>query len=247
MYDERNSNEGRLIVMKEINFIHVKNPEEGSDKLLDIVKHALDNNELNNIGLATGGTMIPVYEQWVASDLDFSNVTTFNLDEYVGIGVDNPNGYGYFMYEHLFNKRKFKEINLLDGLAEDLEKECERFEEALLKNPLDMQILGVGENGHIAFNEPGTPFDSVTHVATLTPSTIEVNGRFFQEGERVPDTALTMGIQSILRAKQIVLLAYGEKKRAALEKLAAGKVDGTWPITKLLEHDNVVVITDLDL
>lgn len=233
--------------MKGINFIRVTSPEEGADKLFEIVRNALELNELNNLGLATGGTMIPVYEQWIASDLDFSNVTTFNLDEYVGIGVDNPNGYGYFMYEHLFNKRKFKAINLLDGLAEDLEAECERFEEELLKNPLDMQILGVGENGHIAFNEPGTPFDSITHVATLTPSTIEVNGRFFEEGETVPDTALTMGIQSILRAKKIVLLAYGERKRAALEKLAAGKVDSTWPITKLLEHDNVLVITDLDV
>lgn len=233
--------------MKEVNFIHVKNPEEGSDKLFEVIKNALEKNELKNLGLATGGTMIPVYKQWSASDLDFSNVTTFNLDEYVGIGIDNPNGYAYFMYEHLFNKKKFKAINLLDGLAEDLEEECQRFEKALLENPLDIQILGVGENGHIAFNEPNTPLGSITHVAKLTPSTIEVNGRFFQEGETVPDTALTMGIQSILRAKKIVLLAFGEKKRAALEKLASGKVDSTWPITKLLEHDNVLVITDLDI
>lgn len=228
-------------------FIKVRNAEEGAEELLTIIEEALANKRLNSIGLATGGTMIPVYAKWRASDVDFSSVTTFNLDEYVGIGVDNPNGYGYFMNEHLFNKKKFKEINFLNGLAEDLEQECKRFEKALLENPLDIQLLGVGENGHIAFNEPGTPFDSVTHVATLTPSTIDVNSRFFQEGERVPDTALTMGIQSILRAKQIILLAYGEKKRAALEKLAAGKVDGEWPITKLLEHDDVIVITDLDL
>ncbi len=233
--------------MKSIKFITVNNPEKGSEELFNIVEKALDNKELHSIGLATGGTMIPVYKKWVESDLDFSNVTTFNLDEYVGIGVDNPNGYGYFMYEHLFNEKKFKKINLLDGLAEDSEKECDRFEKELLENPLDIQILGVGENGHIAFNEPGTPFDSVTHVATLTPSTLDVNSRFFQEGEAVPNTALTMGIKSILRAKQIVLLAYGERKRAAIEKLAADKVDPKWPITKLLEHDNVIVITDLEI
>lgn len=230
-----------------MNFIEVKNPEKGSEELFEIVKNALEQDELHVIGLATGGTMIPVYKQWVESDLDFSNVTTFNLDEYVGIGDDDPNGYAYFMYEHLFNQKKFKKNNTLNGLADNLAEECQRFEDLLLANPLDIQILGVGENGHIAFNEPGTPFDSVTHVAKLTPSTIDVNSRFFKEGETVPNTAMTMGIQSILRAKKIVLLAFGEKKRAALEKLAEGKVDTEWPITKLLEHDNVTVITDLTI
>lgn len=233
--------------MKDINFIQVSNSEEGTKELFKIIEKALNEERLNTIGLATGGTMIPVYKQWVESNLDFSNVTTFNLDEYVGIGMDNPNGYGYFMYEHLFNHKPFKKNYLLDGLAKDLEKECERFEKALIENPLDIQLLGVGENGHIAFNEPGTPMDSVTHVAKLTPSTIEVNSRFFEEGEKAPDTALTMGIQSILRAKQIILLAYGERKRAAMEKLAEGKVDTEWPITKLLEHDNVTIITDVTL
>lgn len=233
--------------MKELKIIEVQNPEKGSEELFNIVKTGLENNELNVIGLATGGTMIPVYEKWVASDLDFSNVTTFNLDEYVGIGDDNPNGYAYFMNEHLFSQKKFKKNNTLNGLAENLTEECQRFEDLLLANPLDLQLLGVGENGHIAFNEPGTPFDSVTHVAALTPSTLDVNSRFFVEGETVPDTALTMGIKSILRAKKIVLLAFGEKKRAALEKLVAGKVDAEWPITKLLEHDDVTVITDLTI
>lgn len=233
--------------MKNVQFVKVENAEKGAEELFKIVKHALDQNELQVIGLATGGTMIPVYEKWVASDLDFTNVTTFNLDEYVGVGADNPNGYAYFMYEHLFNQKKFKKHNTLNGLAEDLEEECQRFEELLLANPLDIQLLGVGENGHIAFNEPGTSFDSVTHVTELAPSTIEANSRFFKEGEAVPNKALTMGIQSIMRAKSIVLLAFGEKKRAPLEKLAAGKVDAEWPITKLLEHQDVVIITDLTI
>lgn len=233
--------------MNGLTIIKVNNPEEGSEKLTNIVKEALEQGELDVIGLATGGTMIPVYEKWVASDLDFSGVTTFNLDEYVGIGDDNPNGYAYFMNEHLFSKKKFKKVNTLNGLAENLEEECQRFEKLLLENPLDIQILGVGENGHIAFNEPGTPFDSVTHVAKLTESTLDVNSRFFTDGEEVPNTALTMGITSILRAKSIVLLAFGEKKRAALTKLIEGKVDPQWPITKLLEHGNVTIITDLDI
>ncbi|MDS9470293.1 glucosamine-6-phosphate deaminase [Sporosarcina pasteurii] len=231
--------------MNGLKFIKVNNPDEGSENLFNIIKEALEKNELHVLGLATGGTMIPVYKKWVESDLDFSGVTTFNLDEYVGISDDNPNGYAYFMNEHLFSKKKFKKVNTLNGLAENLEEECQRFEDLLLANPLDIQILGVGENGHIAFNEPGTPFDSVTHVAKLTQSTLEVNSRFFKPGEKVPNTAMTMGIKSILRAKKIVLLAFGEKKRAALTKLSEGKVDSEWPITKLLEHDNVTIITDL--
>lgn len=246
--DIRNkSNEGRLIGMKEVKVIEVVTPEKGSEEMFQIIKTELEKNKLNVIGLATGGTMIPVYEKWVESDLDFSNVITFNLDEYVGVGADNPNGYAYFMAEHLFDKKEFKKHYTLNGLAEDLTEECQRFEELLLANPLDIQLLGVGENGHIAFNEPGTPFDSVTHIAKLTPSTVDVNSRFFKEEETVPDTALTMGIHSILRAKKIVLLAFGEKKRAALEKLSAGKVELEWPITKLLEHDDVIVITDLKI
>lgn len=233
--------------MNAVQFIEVSNPERGSEELYQIIKKALVKKELNVIGLATGGTMMPVYQKWVASDLDFSAVTTFNLDEYVGVGKDNPNGYAYFMYEHLFNQKKFKENHTLDGLAKDLKEECQRFEELLMENPLDIQLLGVGENGHIAFNEPGTPFDSVTHIATLTPSTVAVNSRFFSDGEVVPNTALTMGIQSILRAKRIILLAFGEKKRAALEKILAGKVDAQWPITKLLEHEQVTIITDLSM
>ena len=111
----------------------------------------------------------------------------------------------------------------------------------------DLQLLGVGENGHIAFNEPGTSFDSVTHVAKLTDSTLGVNSRLFENDEKIPDTALSLGISSILRAKKIVLLAFGERKRAALEKLLEGHVTTEWPITKLLHHQDVTIITDLDL
>mgnify|MGYP002508041443 CR=1 FL=1 len=233
--------------MKKLEYVYVQSPEAGSQHLFDLIKLELEAQTLKVIGLATGGTMIPVYEKWVNSTLDFSNVITFNLDEYVGMTADNPHGYAYFMHEHLFDHKTFKKHYLLNGIAEDLEAECKNYEQLLAENPLDIQLLGVGENGHIAFNEPGTSFDSVTHIAELTPSTLDVNSRFFADGEEVPNTALTMGIQSILSAKKIVLLAFGEKKRAALEKLFEGQVDTKWPITKLLHHENVMVITDLEL
>ena len=230
-----------------VKFIKVDNAEQGSEATFQLIKEELEKDRLHSIGLATGNTMIPVYEEWVNSNLDFSNVSTFNLDEYVGISADSPNSYAYFMHEHLFDKKTFKETFLLNGLAEDLEEECRRYEDLLEKHGLDLQLLGVGENGHIAFNEPGTSFDSVTHVAKLTDSTLSVNSQLFANDEKIPDTALSLGIGSILRAKKIVLLAFGEKKRVALEKVLEGHVTTEWPITKLLHHEDVTIITDLEL
>lgn len=233
--------------MGNLNLMKVENAEEGAELLLKRLKEELENKQLNVLGLATGSTMIPVYKKWVESELDFTGTTSFNLDEYVGISADSPNSYAYFMDEYLFNDKKFKQVNRLNGLAENLEEECGRFEALLQQYPLDVQLLGVGENGHIAFNEPGTSFDSVTHVAKLTDSTLTVNSRLFGDEEKIPDTALTMGIQSIMGAKKIILLAYGEKKRNAIMKLLEGKITAEWPITKLLHHDNLTVITDLNL
>lgn len=230
--------------MKDLNLIHVKNPDEGAELVLQLVKKELESNQLHVLGLATGSTMIPVYKKWVESNLDFTNITTFNLDEYVGISADSPNSYAYFMDEYLFSQKKFKETHLLNGMAENLENECASYEDFLQQHPLDIQLLGVGENGHIAFNEPGTPFETATHVAKLTDSTLSVNSRLFENDEEIPDTALTMGVQSIMRARKIILLAFGEKKRPAIMKLLEGQVTAKWPITKLLHHDDVTVITD---
>ena len=233
--------------MSNVNFVKVANAEEGAEKLFQLIKEELENDRLHVLGLATGSTMVPVYKKWTESDLDFQNVVTFNLDEYVGIAATSPNSYAYFMNEHLFSKKKFNKTNLLDGLAKDLEEECASFESLLEKYPLDIQLLGVGENGHIAFNEPGTPFESITHVAKLTDSTLNVNSQYFDNDERMPNTALSMGIRSITRAKKIIMLAFGEKKRVAITKLLEGNVSTEWPITKLLQHDDVTVITDLDI
>lgn len=226
---------------------HVPTAEEGAEIVYEIIKQELANDRLHVLGLATGSTMIPVYKKWTDSSLDFTNVTTFNLDEYVGLAPDDPNSYSYFMDQYLFDYKKFKKVHRLNGLAEDLAQECLDYEQALHDYPLDIQLLGVGENGHIAFNEPGTSMDSVTHVAKLTPSTLSVNSRFFDNDEAIPDITLTMGIQSIMRSKKLVLLAFGEKKRAAIEKFLEQEITKEWPITKLLQHNDLIVITDLHI
>jgi glucosamine-6-phosphate deaminase len=244
---EQNFNGSWLIYMKNLKLIKVESQEQGVEQVYEIIKNELESGRLNVLGLATGSTMIPVYNKWTASDLDFSSVVTFNLDEYIGIPESSPHSYAYFMAEHLFDKKEFRKTNIPDGMAEDLAEECAAYEELLEEYPLDVQLLGVGENGHIAFNEPGTPFDSVTHVAQLTESTMGVNGQYFENDEKIPETALTMGISSILGAKKLILLAFGEKKRAAITKLLEGNVTNEWPITKLLDHDDVIVITDLSI
>jgi glucosamine-6-phosphate deaminase len=231
--------------MEKCKLIQVESPEKGAERFFGLIKEELEHNRLHVLGLATGSTMIPVYKKLTESELDFSDVTTFNLDEYVGLPASSPNSYAYFMKEHLFSKKKFKETNIPNGVAEDLEEECKRYEQALQEAKLDIQLLGVGENGHIAFNEPGTPKDSVTHVATLTESTLGVNSQYFDNDEKIPNTALTMGIASILSAKKLVLLAFGEKKRPAISKVLEGKIDPDWTITYLLEHNDVTIITDL--
>ncbi|WP_232329766.1 MULTISPECIES: glucosamine-6-phosphate deaminase [unclassified Sporosarcina] len=233
--------------MENIKWITVKNPEEGAKEVFNLISEELQHDRLHVLGLATGSTMIPVYDEWTNSQLDFSNVTAFNLDEYVGLSADNPNSYAYFMKQHLFSKKPFKATYIPNGMAEDLDEECKEYERKLNSNPLDIQLLGVGENGHIAFNEPGTSFDSVTHVAKLTESTLDVNSQYFENDDKIPNIALTMGISSITNAKKLIMVAFGEKKRAAMEKLKSGEVTADWPITKLLRHDDVVVITDLQI
>ena len=239
--------ESRLIDMENLKLVKVESPEQGAEHVFRIIKEELENGRLHVIGLATGSTMIPVYKEWVASDLDFSDVISFNLDEYVGLSASNPNSYAYFMEKHLFAKKKFKETHIPNGTAPNLEKNVQTTKHYCLKHPLDIQLLGTGENGHIAFNEPGTPFDSVTHVAQLTESTLGVNSQYFENDEKIPETAISMGIASIMRAKKLIMLAFGEKKRAAIEKLLEGNVSTEWTITALLEHHDVTVITDLDV
>ncbi|WP_446002567.1 glucosamine-6-phosphate deaminase [Weissella viridescens] len=198
----------------------------------------------NTFGLATGSTPVTIYEQLTHSALDFSQKTSINLDEYVGLSPENPQSYHYFMQKHLFDAKPFRESFVPNGLAEDGDAEVKRYDEIIAEHPIDLQLLGLGKNGHIGFNEPGTPFDEGTHRVTLTQSTIDANARFFEDEADVPRYAYSMGIASIMKAKHIVLVAYGEAKADAVAAMIEGPVTEDVPASALQNHDNVTVIVD---
>jgi len=186
------------------------------------------------------------YGEIVKSDLDFSNLTSVNLDEYVGLDGDNPQSYRHFMQENLFNQKPFKESFLPRGVKDNAEAEVERYNQILADHPVDLQILGIGRNGHIGFNEPGTPFDSQTHLVELDQSTIEANARFFDKIEDVPTQAISMGIKNILDAKSILLFAYGESKAEAIAGTVSGPVTENLPASSLQNHPDVTIIADAE-
>ncbi|HFI0578340.1 TPA: glucosamine-6-phosphate deaminase [Streptococcus suis] len=221
----------------------VKNQVEGAAIAFDILKQKLADGA-QVLGLATGSSPIEFYRQIRESDLDFSEVTSVNLDEYVGLGEDSDQSYVYFMKEHLFNTKPFKENHLPNGLAADLAAELVRYNAILEDHPVDFQILGIGRNGHIGFNEPGASFDGVARVVDLAPSTIEANARFFADPEEVPKQAISMGIANIMAAKTIVLMAYGPEKADAIKATVEGPVTEEVPASVLQNHDDVVLIID---
>ena len=196
------------------------------------------------LGLATGSTPLAFYDEIRKSDLDFSDMTSVNLDEYVGLAADNDQSYHYFMQENLFRAKSFKESFLPNGLASDLQEETRRYDQVIAEHPIDFQILGIGHNGHIGFNEPGTSFDVTTHVVNLTEDTIKANSRFFDSIDDVPKQAISMGIQSIMQSKMIVLMAYGQGKADAIKQMIEGPVTEDLPASVLQKHPNVVVIVD---
>src|SRR5690606_5354919 len=227
-----------------MNKIIVKNKEEAAEKVFEIVNARLEAGAISTFGFATGSTPEGLYAKMRAAKPDVSNIVTVNLDEYVGLAADDPQSYNYFMEQKLFNVLNFKETNLPNGIASDLDAECERYEKVLEANPVDLQILGIGTNGHIGFNEPGTSFDSKTHVVELTPATIEANKRFFEKAEDVPTHAISMGISSIMAAKEILLLAFGEAKADAVRDMIQGPITEACPASVLQNHPNVTIIVD---
>lgn len=206
----------------------------------------------SKLGLATGGTMIEVYKYLVEllekNKLDVSHVETFNLDEYVGLKANHHQSYHYYMNEVLFNQYPHfnkENIHIPNGYSSQLEDETERYNQLLNdKGPIDIQILGIGENGHIGFNEPGTDLHSETHIVDLTESTIRANSRYFESESDVPQQAVSMGLASILKAKRIILLAFGEKKKEAVHQLMHNQVTKDIPSTILHAHPNVEVYVD---
>ena len=227
----------------------VKNYGEMSKEAAEIIAEAVKSDPKIVLGLATGSTPVGCYEELIKMKLDFSKVITFNLDEYVGLDVKHPQSYHYFMNDNLFSHINIKPENLHipKGMAKDIAKFSIEYEEAIKKaGGIGIQILGIGSNGHIAFNEPGTSFDSKTGVVKLKESTIEDNARFFRNKEEVPKSAVSMGMSTIFGAKKIILLASGKNKAEAIAKALKGKITTDVPASILQNHKDVIVILDED-
>ena len=203
------------------------------------------------LGLATGSTPIVIYDQLVIwyekGDLDFSSVVSINLDEYKGLSGDNDQSYRYFMNKHLFDRINIKKENTYvpNGLEPNSKKACQEYNDIIEKfGVIDMQLLGLGHNGHIGFNEPGEAFEKETHCVDLTKSTIEANKRFFEREEDVPKQAYTMGIKSIMQAKKIIIVVSGKDKADIVKKAFLGPVTPEVPASVLQLHNDVTLVGD---
>lgn len=230
-----------------------ENYEEMSEKAAKLVAGQVTLKPDSVLGLATGSTPIGMYDKLVemyeSGELDFSAVTSFNLDEYYPIEKSNRQSYYYFMNEHLFSRININQYNtnIPNGETDNPEEECERYEKAIQSSGgIDLQILGIGKNGHIGFNEPDACLNSFTHLTDLTENTIKANSRFFTEDEVIPTKALTMGISTILKAKKIILLANGASKNRVVSELLNDRINTSIPATMLKTHPDVVLICDRD-
>lgn len=227
-----------------------KDYEEMSQKAFEVMKEVVVSNPSAVLGLATGTTPLGLYAKMIKDHKEngtsYKNIRTANLDEYKGLGIESDQSYVYFMRKNLFDGLDIdlNNTNIENGKAQDAQKECERYNEFLASTPRDIQLLGLGSNGHIAFNEPWTPFDSQTHVVDLTESTIKDNARLFNSIDEVPRQAFTMGIKNITDAKKILILASGENKAQAVYKTVKGKVTEEVPASALQNHSDCIMIVD---
>lgn len=231
--------------------IKVSNYQEMSKVAGDIMLAQVKGKPDSVLGLATGSTPVGMYghmaEAYGAGEVSFSQCKSINLDEYMGLTADNEASYHYFMADNLFGHIDMKpeNIHLPDGANKDSEAVCENYDQLIADiGPIDLQVLGIGTNGHIAFNEPADYFEMGTHKVALTEDTIEANKRFFEKKEDVPKEAYTMGIGSIFQAKHILLLVSGEGKAEALYESFKGKITPQVPASILQLHSNVTVIAD---
>ena len=225
--------------------------DEMSAAAADIIAKQISIKKDSVLGLATGSTPVGMYKKLVEMNksgmIDFSNIKTVNLDEYYPISPENKQSYRYFMNENLFDHVNIDKANTYvpNGEAEDADAACEEHERIIKAlGGIDIQVLGIGQNGHIGFNEPEENLSLYTHKTGLTESTIAANSRFFSEGEVMPTSALTMGIGTIFGAKKIILLINGKNKREALHQLFTDKVTTSCPATLLKLHPNVIVLCD---
>ena len=214
--------------------------------MLEVVKE----NPYAVLGLATGTTPLGLYAHMIADHekygTSYAHIRTVNPDEYKGLPKTHEQSYAYFMRKNLFDGLDIdpENTNIENGMAEDEEKECTRYDALLGRLPRDIQLLGLGSNGHIAFNEPGTPFGSGTHVVTLAESTVKDNARLFDDISEVPRKAFTMGIRQIMQAKKILILASGANKADAVYKMAKGEVTEGVPASVLQLHPDCILIAD---
>lgn len=201
------------------------------------------------IGLATGSTPISTYQELIRlykdKVVDYARVTSFNLDEYVGLPPTHTQSYRAFMQEQLFDHINIQDTHVPSGIAKDLAAECKRYDQAIVdRGGIDLQLLGIGHNGHIGFNEPNDVFVYNTNVVDLTESTIQANKRNFDSEDQVPRTAVSMGIGSIMQARAIVLIALGKGKAEAIKRTIKGEIDPQMPASILRCHHNVTVLLD---
>ena len=222
--------------------IKVKNYKELSKKAAETVVSEVRKNPNLVLGLASGKTTLGLYKQLVKQyrkkQVDFSKVKVFNLDEYYPVKKTDRRGFYYYFFKNFLNKVNIKKenINLLNGETRNPKKECKDFEKKIKKEKIDLQILGLGANGHIAFNEPGSLKNSETRIVALSPETIKEKG--------VPGKALTQGVSTILKARKLLLLASGKKKAEAIAHLVKDKPNKKWPVSFIKKHKNLVVIID---
>ena len=232
----------KIIITEDYNELSVR----AASVIIDIVKH----KPHAVLGLATGTTPLGLYERLIADyrvkGTSYKYVKAVNLDEYKGLPSNHPQSYAYFMRKNLFDHIDIDLNNtyIESGMATDEQAECKRYDEILEKLPRDIQLLGLGSNGHIAFNEPGTNFESTTHVVELAESTIKDNARLFNDISEVPRKVYTMGLKSIVQAKKILLLACGMNKAEAVAKLRYGKPNEALPASILYNHKDCTVILD---
>ena len=228
-----------------------ENYEEMSETGAKFFKSQLFLKPDSVLGLATGSTPIGLYKKLIEyyneGEIDFSEARCFNLDEYYPISPDNDQSYRYFMNKNLFEHVNIDiaKTDIPNGMCENPEAECERYDAAIDEaGGIDIQLLGIGRNGHIGFNEPDEALTVTTHVTDLTESTIEANARFFNSADEVPKKAITMGIASILKSRKIVMLVSGKEKHEALSALLDDAITCSNPATMLKAHPDVVIICD---
>ena len=234
-----------------MNIVVVKDYNEMSYQAAQLIAEQIPKKRNSVLGLATGSTPEGMYKELInlnqENKVDFSEVITFNLDEYYGLSPEHPQSYCFFMRNKFFKHVNIKKenIHLLNGITKNVDKECKQYEDLIKKSGrIDLQVLGIGDNGHIGFNEPDISLNTQTHLVNLTTKTIQANSRFFNNVQEMPKQAITMGIGTIMRARKIILLANGKRKARVLEKTINSPITTKVPASVLQLHNDVTIIAD---